>query len=234
MILGALGDIHGDFAAAARIMRRHAEVPFWISVGDVGDDIGLYETPPSPLHWIKGNNEDFDFIDDLVAGVESVPNLHYIPNGTDLRVHGVRIAGLGGTFAPTWYETAPADLPRPPRRAARGMLPGPSALRGDKRRHFVREEVARCQGMRHVDIFLSHEAPRPFMVGKAGGRGMDAGKTPINDILKAMQPRLHLFGHHHRFSDATRQGVRSICLDLVSRSYLLIDSRSWEYERRDA
>ncbi len=47
-----------------------------------------------------------------------------------------------------------------------------------------------------------------------------------------MQPRLHLFGHHHRFSDQEREGVRSVGLDLVSRSYLLIDTRTLEYEHR--
>ena len=44
-----------------------------------------------------------------------------------------------------------------------------------------------------------------------------------------MQPRLHLFGHHHRFSEQQREGVRSVGLDLVSRSYLLIDARTLEY-----
>jgi uncharacterized protein len=74
-----------------------------------------------------------------------------------------------------------------------------------------------------VDVFLSHEAPRPFRIGR-----MDAGKTPINEVLAAMQPRLHLVGHHHRFSERTIQGVRSVGLDLVSRSYVLIDSRTLE------
>ena len=31
-----------------------------------------------------------------------------------------------------------------------------------------------------------------------------------------MQPRLHLFGHHHRFAEQEREGVRSVGLDLVS------------------
>ena len=35
MVFGALGDIHGDFAAARRIMERHDDVPFWVSVGDL-------------------------------------------------------------------------------------------------------------------------------------------------------------------------------------------------------
>jgi Icc-related predicted phosphoesterase len=92
----------------------------------------------------------------------------------------------------------------------------------------VRQEVDACKIMTDVDILLSHEAPRPYVVG----RGNDAGKTPINEVLAAMKPRLHLFGHHHRFTEAERQGVRSVGLDLVSKSYLLIDSGTLEYHRR--
>ncbi|HEX9366442.1 MAG TPA: hypothetical protein VF921_07435, partial [Vicinamibacterales bacterium] len=59
-----------------------------------------------------------------------------------------------------------------------------------------------------------------------GGRGPDAGKAQINEVLAAMKPRLHLFGHHHRFTDEVREGVRSVGLDLVTRSYLLIEAVS--------
>ena len=45
-----------------------------------------------------------------------------------------------------------------------------------------------------------------------------------------MKPRLHLFGHHHRFAEATISGVRSVCLDLVANSYLLIDPKTLEYQ----
>ena len=84
--------------------------------------------------------------------------------------------------------------------------------------------------MRAVDVFLSHEAPRPYVAG-TGPRRNDAGKTPVNEILAAMQPRLHLFGHHHRFTEQDRQGVRSVGLDLVADSYLLIDAGTFEYDR---
>ena len=46
---GSLGDIHGDFVSARRIMERHPEVPFWLCVGDVADDQGRYEPLPAPL-----------------------------------------------------------------------------------------------------------------------------------------------------------------------------------------
>jgi Icc-related predicted phosphoesterase len=228
MRFGALGDIHGDFDAAARVMRRHPDVPFWLSVGDVGDDEGRYEAPVAPLYWIKGNNDNYDFI----ARGEPLANLHYIPNGTLLVVDGLRVTGLGGTFAPTWFETRAADLPaaRSARDAAKPFL-----KRDDKRRHFVKEEFTACVALGPIDILLTHEAPRPFLVDRPRGdrKGtIDAGKTPINELLAEVKPRLHLFGHHHRFTESIRQGVRSVCLDLVSRSYLLVDRDTLHYTKQ--
>ena len=43
-----------------------------------------------------------------------------------------------------------------------------------------------------------------------------------------MRPRLHFFGHHHRFSDQVCEGVRSIGLDLAERAYVLVDAGSLE------
>jgi Icc-related predicted phosphoesterase len=134
----------------------------------------------------------------------------------------MRIAGLGGTFAPTWYDTPRDGLPHPRKGSAK------ATELADKRRHFVREEVEACKALRNIDIFLTHEAARPFR--PSGGQGPDAGKTQVNEILLAMDPRLHLFGHHHRFSEQERQGVRSVGLDLVTRSYLLIDAVTLEYQ----
>jgi Icc-related predicted phosphoesterase len=214
-VFGALGDIHGDFDSVRRIMRQHPEIPFWLCVGDVADAEGRYEPLDAPLHWIKGNNEDFD----RIAAGDFPGGLHYIPNGTLTQIDGLRVAGLGGTFAPSWYDTQAADLPHPRKASAKA-----TAL-ADKRRHFVREEVEACSRMRDVDVLLTHEAPRPFVVGRggAGARGIDAGKTPVNEVLAAMKPRLHLFGHHHRFTEQDGQGVRSVGLDLVSKSYLLLE-----------
>jgi Icc-related predicted phosphoesterase len=217
MQFGALGDIHGDFASVDRILAAHADVPFWVCVGDVADASGAYAPCAAPVHWIKGNNENFD----AIAAGDLPVNLHYLPNGRLVTVEGVRIAGLGGTLAPSWYEAPAAGLPHPKKGSARA-----TGL-ADRRRHLVREEVEACRAMRGVDVFLTHEAPRPYRV--SGGR-MDMGKTPVNEVLADMRPRLHLFGHHHRLSEQERQGVRSVGLDLVSRSYLLVDARTFDYQ----
>lgn len=220
MQFGALGDIHGDFETVRRIMRRHPDVPFWICVGDLADDAGRYEAVDAPLYWIKGNNENFD----LIAAGPFPEHLHYLTNAQPVELSVVTVVGLGGTLAPTFYDTPASELPHPVKTTAK------ATAAADRRRHFVREEVEACKALRGVDVFMTHEAPRPYFVGgRAGRRGIDAGKTPVNEILAAMRPRLHLFGHHHRFTDEVRQGVRSVGLDVVSKSYLLLDAGSLDF-----
>jgi Icc-related predicted phosphoesterase len=220
--IGALGDIHGDFESARRIMQQHADIQVWLCVGDLPGDDGRYWPVSSPLYFIKGNNENFD----ALATGQLPLNLHFIPNATRVELGGLSIVGLGGTFAPTWYETASSALPHPKKGSAR------ATELADKRRHFVREEVEACTAMRDVDILLTHEAPKPFRPDP-GGRGPDAGKVQINQILAGMQPRLHLFGHHHRYTDNACEGVRSVGLDLVSRSFVLIGVGTLSLERVD-
>ena len=205
-------------------MERHPEVPLWLCVGDIASRTGAYPEPPAPLYWIKGNNENFDRIADWEAGRNPVPNLHFIPNGRSRTVGSLTVAGLGGTYAPTWYDTPVAQLPHKPG--------------DDKRRHFVREEVEACKRMRGVDILMTHEAARPFVIVDEPREGRkarrrDAGKPAINDVLASMKPRLHLCGHHHRFVETMRESVHSVCIDRVNRSYLLIDAATLEYRKID-
>jgi hypothetical protein len=165
-----------------------------------------------------------------LAGEPPADTLHYLENGRAYQVGSWKVASLGGTFAPSWYHTSASMLP--PSRGLR-VLSAQVKLgksRDDKRRHFVRDEVLACKLLTDVDVFLTHEAPRPFY---PAGRRIDSGKTAINEVLTAMRPKLHLFGHHHEFTDSVRQGVRSVGLDLVTKSYLLVDADTFRCERID-
>jgi Icc-related predicted phosphoesterase len=224
ILIGAAADIHGNFDALHRAMERHPEVPLWICVGDLASSTGAYPEPPKPLYWIKGNNEDFERIAQWEAGAPLPRNLHLIRNGTAASVGPLRVAGLGGTFAPKWFETPASRLPHTPR--------------DDKRRHFVHEEVEACKRLAAVDVLMTHEAARPFIFVDeprpgAKPRRVDAGKPVINDVLAVLKPRLHLCGHHHRFSETEREGVRSVCIDRISRSYLLLDAETLAYHKVD-
>jgi Icc-related predicted phosphoesterase len=219
---GVIGDVHGNFTALQRILLRHPDLPFWLCVGDLASQSGAYPEPPAPLYWIKGNNESFDRIEAFAAGRERIENLHYIPNGSAIEVHGLRVAGLGGTHAPTWYDTPAGGLP------VRG--------KDDKRRHFVRDEVEACRALGRADVLLTHEAPKPFWVdlpsSSAAGRRWrrDVGKEPIAEAADALTPRLHLFGHHHMHKAMTRNGIPTVCVDRVNRSYLIVDARTFEFD----
>lgn len=230
MLIGALGDIHGAFETVHTIMARHSDVPLWVCVGDVATNDGEYFAPHAPLYFIKGNNEDFDVLAEVATGSPLAPMLHYLPNGGPYLVGPWRVAALGGTFAPSWYNTPASGLPPSKGRKSSAASLKLGKSRDDKRRHFVRDEVVACKGLAAIDLFLTHEAPRPFY---PAGRRVDAGKTALNDVLAAMKPRLHLFGHHHEFSDSMRQGVRSIGLDVVTSSYLLVDAGTFKTERLD-
>ena len=228
MIFGVVGDIHGNFAALDLILHRHADIPFWLCVGDIANAAGEYPTPAAPVYWIKGNNESFDRIEAFQAGRESIPNLHYIPNGRSVRAGPIAVAGIGGTFAPTWYETRAADLPHP----TKGSLKA-TAL-ADKRRHFVREEIEAAKTLGRVDVLLTHEAPKPFWIDLPSSTSpsrrwrRDVGKEPIAEVADALQPRLHLFGHHHAYASFTRAGIPTVCVDRINRSYLLVNSETFE------
>jgi uncharacterized protein len=221
-VFGVVADLHGNFRALDRIQTRHPEVPFWLCVGDVASVTGAYPAPVAPLHWIKGNNEAFDRIEAFRAGDESIPDLHYLPNGELREIGGMRVAGVGGTFAPTWYDTPAIDLPR--------------KLRDDKRRHFVREEVEACKALGALDVLLTHEAPKPFFVELPSSRmpsgkwRRDVGKEIIAELADVVQPRLHLFGHHHVQASFTRAGIETVCVDRVNRGYLLVDASSFAWE----
>jgi Calcineurin-like phosphoesterase superfamily domain len=234
MFFGVIADVHGNFTAMRLAMQRHPDVPFWLCVGDLASRAGEYPESPAPLYWIKGNNEDFTSITAFASGDADGGNLHYIANGTVVHIGALTVAGLGGTFAPTWYETGAAALPFP------GYPPGATGklrVKDDKRRHFVLEEVEACKRLKGVDVFLTHEAPRPFVLpaGEDGARSAryDVGKRPINEVLAAMRPRLHLCGHHHRFAESVREGVPSVCVDRISRSYLLVDAATLAYRKLD-
>src|SRR5204863_2356907 len=160
----------------------------------------------------------------------SSSTLRYLPNGGPYLVGPWRVAALGGTFAPSWYHSPAAALPPSRGRRIAGASVKLGKSRDDKRRHFVRDEVMACKALTDIDVVLTHEAPRPFY--PAGSR-MDAGKTVLNDVLASLHPRLHLFGHHHEFTDSMRQGVRAVGLDVVTKSYLLVDAETFKVERLD-
>ena len=170
MLLGALGDVHGAFADARRIVERHREVPAWLCVGDIASEAGGYESLGGLIYWIHGNNDGSDAI---AAGAISLPGCSTSARTARLRSTstGLRVAGLGGTFAPTWVDRRrPAPCRTRRKRAPRSA----TAPEADRRRHFVRRRGGRLQGVaihRRFSHARSVEAVSPASGWAGTGRG---------------------------------------------------------------
>lgn len=207
-----LGDAHANTPERRQALERAYEVADPDVALQLGD-LFFYDLPVE-THFIAGNNEDFDVIDALRHGrirSSEVKNVRLL-NSRTVELRGLRIGGLSGNFAPTQY-----DKPR-------------SALRGERRRHFVRADVERLKRAEDVDVLLAHEAPH----GTAVHEDYTVGCQPIDELLEALEPDLCLVGHHHQHTDTEFGDTRVITLAPTWESYYEFDPASLTLERFDA
>ncbi len=203
-----LGDAHAADPVKRRALLRAYEAAGATHALQAGD-LEHYDLPV-PTWFIAGNNEDFDVIEALRAGSapDGVTNAHLLAS-TVTTVNGVRIAGLSGNFAPSRFDNS------------RG------ALKGRRRRHFVREEVEAAKRLDHVDVFLCHEAPHGLALSEAYA----VGCSHIDAILEAVEPSLCLLGHHHQHVEGTFGSTRVVSLAPAWESYYRLDPASLRLER---
>jgi Icc-related predicted phosphoesterase len=198
-----LGDAHADEpskAAALERAYRDADADVALQVGDL-----LTYDPPVETYFIAGNNEDFDVIEALRRGEAPPPDtpvgdVHLIASEV-VEVEGLRVAGLSGNFAPTQFEKTRDELA------------------GDRRRHFVAADVEAATALEDVDVFLLHEAPH----GLVEERGYDVGCTHVDDILRTVEPRLCLVGHHHTATECRFGTTRVVSLGPAWEQYYTLD-----------
>lgn len=201
-----LGDAHADDSARRRALfaaYRAADADVALQLGDL-----LYYNLPIPTYFIGGNNENFDTIDALRHGrVENsdVQNAFLLADEV-AEVEGLRIAGLSGNFAPSQY-----DRPRP-------------NLQGERRRHFVREDVEAAKQLTDVDVLLTHEAPHGLPVTES----YEVGCEYIDELLEALEPRLCLIGHHHEHAEMTYDDTRVVSLAPTWERYYDLDPETLE------
>lgn len=203
-----LGDAHAD-----RDDRREALFRAYAASGEqqalqVGDL--LHYDLPVQTWFVGGNNELFDVIEAMRAGEQppGVSNASLLAS-TVVEVDGRRIGGLTGNHAPTQFEKDRAELS------------------GDRRRHFIREDVDRLLDVGSVDVLLCHEPPH----GLTKMEGYDPGNTHIDSLVRQLDPDLCLTGHLHRHCEADIGGTRVYSLAPAWESYYHLDLETLELER---
>lgn len=206
-VIGFIGDVHCRFGAMFSTINLSLNVKRWFQVGDLGAKGEKYPDLPSNFSFIQGNHEDWDYIQEL-----KTKNAHtFLQNGTRhtyLSTEDVySVIVLGGNYSAANYQKKT------------------KSLCGDRRRHFTEEDfnnaVAASKNLgtlNEVVILMTHEAPTPFIKG-----GRDIGIPKINELIKAVKPDIHFYGHHHMFNLSEVEGVPSVGLEYGHQSYVLYD-----------
>jgi hypothetical protein len=158
----------------------------------------------APLVFIRGNHEDFDFLDEVgAAATEPVPvdafgRLWFLPNGVRWTFtqgpHAFTLVGLGGV-------------------SDRG---GP----GHQHRsvHYTRKEVHRLyHGEGPVDVLLSHEPPFDA-AREIHPKYASSGSRDVSEALALLGVRYHFCGHYHEPGQPLHapEGVSSWILNAVN------------------
>ena len=157
---------------------------------------------PRPTLLIKGNHEDFVWLD-AHQDAEVLPGLTYLRNGCtvdiqDRGVGAIRVGGVGGCYGPSDYR----------RRSDR--------LQGYAKRHYTSDEIERLAVAGGVDIVLTHDAPEGVRFERhRRGIGYLSEAAGLDVLLAQVQPRVCFFGHHHTRVDTDVSGVRCIGLNKI-------------------
>jgi Calcineurin-like phosphoesterase len=178
------------------------------------DDPARLDALPVPLVWVHGNHEHWPRLgfdpetgqrhpppERTAPGAPGVPGVHLWP-GDVYTVAGtaVRVAGLPGNFAPTWYERA---------------KPFP----GDRVRHFNAADVAAVEATGADGppaVLLLHEAFRGQAPGRLGAMGVPVLAT----LVRRLRPAVCLTGHHHVFAAAEHGPTLAISLPRAGEGYV--------------
>jgi predicted phosphodiesterase len=193
-----LSDIHCRYDIVDRQLdHAEGEIGEPISAVLVLGDFGLFEPFMKrffrsgqhhfrrPTYFIEGNHEDFDRFDRLVQRYRDV--VTYLSRGTIHQISGTRTLALGGVSYMDAHTTPQGAEIRP-------------------------RDIDRCLSLPRdgVDTVISHDCPAGIGVPNQPGfehygpTGFAGGER----IVHHFQPRLWVFGHHHRWFDQTIDGTR--------------------------
>lgn len=176
---------------------RHHE-----GAGDFPSWFGENRVAPRPTVFIKGNHEDFVWLDAQQSS-EVLPGLLYLRNGSTVDIQdgqgsAIRVGGVGGCHGPADYR----------RRS--------DQLQGYAKRHYTSDDIARLSERGGVDIVLMHDAPTGVRFDRhRRGAGYISEAAGLDELLARLRPRVCFFGHHHARVDVEVANVRCIGLNKV-------------------
>ena len=143
----------------------------------LGEKAQLDKKIGANLYFIKGNHEDFEYLeslpqfDDMPTSVDAYYKIFYLGNGS---VHNIsvghnqlKVASLGGVSDNHQW--------------------GKSSLS----KHYTKSEYQQlCAYGQEVNLFLSHDVPYGTIYENSGSKD-------VLNFITMYQPKLHFCGHYH-------------------------------------
>lgn len=137
----------------------------------------------SPIHFIRGNHEDFRWLAEIskesgsIVDVDPWGLVRYIKDGTELTLGGMKLFFLGG------IETEGKDERSINQEIYEALL---TRIPGD------------------IDILVTHEAPYGI---STNFKGRVQGSKQITRIIETIKPKFLISGHYHHMSGPTEYGA---------------------------
>lgn len=221
----------GDFGIIkpSCVKKHNMKLPKRMNVGDYYKFVTPEEGGGFAELWFeenvffcRGNHECPDCLEEFESNI-TVHSLFYLDNTTITEViRDLHVASLGGNYS-----------------CKRSLLPK-SALKGQYRKFFVREEIDELLGKRDkkVDILITHLGPTSIgITRKSSGspykmeenEDKDIGDPWIRELIETLQPKFHFFGHYHKMYNATIGKTRVIGLPAIEDGYGLLDRTDWSF-----
>jgi len=164
-----------------------------------------------PVHFLRGNHEDFAFLRDLpvdpltgTAPADPFDLFRYVPDGTLLDCAGTHLAVLGGAE----HHEGEGGIDTAAVAALATLAADTAGTRGG------------------FDVLVTHQGHYGSSVGY---RGNVQGSRLVTELVDRTRPRLHVFGHAHERIGPGRTGD-TIFLGLAG----LVASVLWRPEAKGA
>jgi hypothetical protein len=140
-------------------------------------------------YFVRGNHEDFDYLGGFTkpSSIDPWGKIWFIPDNQIIKVgaesQSVEIAAFGG-IAPRQEQPARGKLAREKYRKAQKI--------SKSEPRFFSEHSIDCisPDLQHTDILMTHAGPQ--------SPDLPTGSIFLDRLIEHLQPRVHLFGHHHQ------------------------------------
>ena len=157
-----------------------------------------------PTYFVRGNHEDFDYLGKFTkpSSIDPWEKIWFIPDSQTVEVgaanQSVKIAAFGG-IAPRQEQQPRGKLGREKYRKAQKISNSEPRFFSEQ---SIEKIVADLQG---TDILMTHAGPQ--------SPDLPTGSILLEHLVQQLQPRVHLFGHHHQVIDR-QNGINNLSIGL--------------------